>query len=128
MTHYHAVVWLDHAEARIFAFNAEDAQEATLHPDHPHVHLHHKAGVTGAGKSGLEATFARQIVDALTDFGEILIVGPGSAKTELSTYIGQHDQKLKSKVVGIETVDHPSDGQIVAFARKYFRAADRMRH
>jgi hypothetical protein len=26
----------------------------------------------------------------------------------------------------VETVDHPSDGQLVAFARKYFKAADRM--
>ena len=30
------------------------------------------------------------------------------------------------KVIGVETVDHPSDGQLVAFARKYFVAKDRM--
>ena len=37
------------------------------------------------------------------------------------------DPKLKKKVVGVETIDHPSDGQLVAHARKYFNAADRMR-
>jgi hypothetical protein len=26
----------------------------------------------------------------------------------------------------VETVDHPSDGALVAYARKYFQAADRM--
>jgi hypothetical protein len=29
-------------------------------------------------------------------------------------------------IVGVETVDHPSDAQVVAYARKYFNAADRM--
>ena len=27
-------------------------------------------------------------------------------------------------VVGVETVDHPSDGQLIAYARKYFVARD----
>jgi hypothetical protein len=30
------------------------------------------------------------------------------------------------KIVGVETVDHPSDGQLVAHARHYFKADDRM--
>ena len=59
--------------------------------------------------------------------GEVLIAGPGSAKTELVKHIEQHDPTLKKKVVGVETIDHPSDGQLVAHARKYFSAADRMR-
>jgi hypothetical protein len=29
-------------------------------------------------------------------------------------------------IVGVETVDHPSDGQLVARARHYFKAEDRM--
>jgi hypothetical protein len=29
-------------------------------------------------------------------------------------------------VIGVETVDHPSDAQLVAFARKYFVAKDRL--
>jgi hypothetical protein len=29
-------------------------------------------------------------------------------------------------IAGVETVDHPSDGQLVAFARHYFKAEDRM--
>jgi hypothetical protein len=29
-------------------------------------------------------------------------------------------------VAGVETVDHPSDAALVAHARKYFKAADRM--
>jgi len=29
-------------------------------------------------------------------------------------------------IVGVETVDHPSDEQLVAYARKYFKAKDLM--
>jgi hypothetical protein len=29
-------------------------------------------------------------------------------------------------IVGVETVDHPSDAQLVAHARHYFEAEDRM--
>ena len=31
------------------------------------------------------------------------------------------------KVIKVETVDHPSDSQLVAYARKYFEDRDRMR-
>lgn len=128
MSHYHAVVWIDHAEARIFSFNAEDVQESVLHPDRTHLHLHHKAGVTGPGKAAPDAAFLGKVTEILRDFGEFLVVGPGTAKTELVAYIDKHDPALKAKLMGVETVDHPTDGQIVAFARKYFRAADRMVH
>jgi len=30
------------------------------------------------------------------------------------------------RIVGVETVDHPSDRQLVAHARRYFKADDRM--
>jgi hypothetical protein len=29
-------------------------------------------------------------------------------------------------IAGVETVDHPSDAQLVALARHYFKAEDRM--
>lgn len=41
-------------------------------------------------------------------------------------HIHSHEPALVRKVVGVETVDHPSDGQLVAYARKYFLAKDQM--
>ena len=35
-------------------------------------------------------------------------------------------QDLVEKIIGVETVDHPTDNQLVAHARRYFRAADKM--
>jgi hypothetical protein len=42
-------------------------------------------------------------------------------------YVHQHAHALEPKIVGVETVDHPTDGQIVAYAKTYFLAADRLR-
>ena len=44
MTHYHAVVWIDHHQARIYHFNAEDIEALRVLPENPHVHLHHHRG------------------------------------------------------------------------------------
>jgi hypothetical protein len=44
----------------------------------------------------------------------------------LVKHIGEHDPQLAKKIVGVESIDHPSDAQLVAHARKYFKAEDRM--
>lgn len=56
----------------------------------------------------------------------MLIVGPASAKLQLVKHIHAHDPGMVDKIMGVETVDHPSDGQVVAYARKYFAAKDQM--
>ena len=50
-----------------------------------------------------------------------------SAKNELVKHVEHHDPAWRKKLVGVATVDHPSDKQLVAHARKYFLAVDRMR-
>jgi hypothetical protein len=37
-----------------------------------------------------------------------------------------HDKAMVERIVGIETVDQPNDAQVVAYARKYFIAKDKM--
>jgi stalled ribosome rescue protein Dom34 len=125
MSHYHAVVWLDHAEARVFQFNREEAEKLSVH-GHKH-HLHHKAGQPGAGKQAIDTGFFDAIAASLDGSGEILVLGPGNAKLEFIRYAHRAKPQLEARIAGVETVDHPTDGQIVAYARKYFIAEDRMR-
>ena len=126
MPHYHAVAWLDHAEAHVMHFTPEDVEKFSAHASDRHPHLHHKRGsITGRHEIG-DKQFFDQIAKLLEGAGEILVVGPGSAKLELVRHLDKHHHGLGAKVVGVETVDHPSDGQLVAHARKYFKAEDRM--
>ena len=67
------------------------------------------------------------VIEAVSTVAEILIVGPGSAKLELFRNASKHDPQIAAKIVAVETVDHPSDAQLLAYARKYFVRVDRLK-
>lgn len=125
-SHFHAVVWMDHREARVFHFSVDYVARLVIHPDKPSRHLHHKSGSIGAGHDAADKAFLHCVGDAVADAGAILVVGPGSAKNEFAAYVKNTLPHVAKHIVGTETVDHPSDAQIVAHARRYFTAADRM--
>jgi len=124
--HYHAVVWIDHHEARAFHFSPTEVEQLILHPDHPTRHIHHKANSIGSGHAAEDHAYLQAVADSVADAGAVLIAGPANAKTELVKHIQHHNPNLMSAVVGVQTVDHPSDAQLVAYARKYFKVTDRM--
>jgi stalled ribosome rescue protein Dom34 len=124
--HFHAVIWIDHREARVFHFSPTDVEKLVLHPDHPTKHIHHKANSIGSGHAAADHEFLHAVAASVADAGAVLVTGPGNAKSELVKHIDQHDPKLMKVIAGVETVDHPSDAQLVAFARHYLTAKDRM--
>src|SRR5580658_3450910 len=124
--HFHAIVWIDHHEARVFHFSPTDVERLIVHPDHPTRHIHHKANSIGSGHAAEDHAFLQATAAAIADAGAVLITGPANAKLELIKHIQRHDPKLAKTIAGVETVDHPTDGAIIAYARKYFKAADRM--
>ena len=124
--HYHAVVWIDHHEARIFHFNIEEIDRLVLRPHDPTRHIHHKAGSVGSGHAPEDQEFFREVAASIADAGAVLITGPASAKTELMKHIQADAPDLAKIIAGVETVDHPTDNELVAHARRYFKASDRM--
>ena len=125
MTHRHAVVWVDHAQAHVLFIDAEDVERAVLEAaGNPHVH--HKRGAIGPGKAEADQSYYHGIAQALVDAREILITGPGQAKLALLRHLQHHDPAVAQRVLGLETADHPTDGQLAKHARDYFRAKDRM--
>jgi len=124
--HFHAVVWIDHREARVFHFSPSEVERLVVHPEHPTKHIHHKANSIGSGHAAADHDYLHAVVEAIADAGAVLVTGPANAKTELIKHIHQHDPNVMKAISGVETVDHPSDGSLVAYARKYFAAVDRM--
>jgi hypothetical protein len=57
---------------------------------------------------------------------EILIVGPSTAKIAFKKHLHRRQPALAKKVVAVETLNHPSEGELLAYARKYFKAVDQM--
>lgn len=121
-TPQHAVVWIDHREARVFHFDRELASRVVIHPESPTHHLHHKAGSIGSGHAAEDQTYFHSVALALAGIDKILITGPANAKTELMKHIHRDEKALIDHVIGIETVDRPTDKELVAHARAYFKA------
>ena len=107
-------------------FNPEEVEKQLILPADPHKNLHIKSGKMGAGKAKEDQKYYHDIAHALADASEVLVVGPANAKLQLIKHIHAHDHGMVDKIIGVETVDHPSDAQIVAYARKYFAAKDKM--
>lgn len=123
----HAAVWLDHKEAHIFYILHDAVEKATLTVTPHHVHHKHPKGAEGAKAHPDDARrFHHDIARSLEGSEAILVVGPSTAKLEFIRHVHKHDPALEPRIVGIETVDHPTDGQLVAYARKYFERTDRM--
>ena len=123
----HVVVWIDHLEAHIIQFNADASESEIIKTKSKHTHVHQRAGTLGSGHTSADQSYLHEVVQAVSGADEILIVGPGSAKLELIKHAHSHDTKISEKIVGIETVDHPTDGQLLAYAKKYFIKIDNMR-
>jgi stalled ribosome rescue protein Dom34 len=115
MTAFHVAVWIDHKEAKIYEIDPEGFEVSKIKA--PHQHLTRKA--EEHGQHG-DQPFFHQVAAAIEAAGQVLVVGPSSAKLEFIRHVHRHHQALDKKVVGVETLDHPTDGQLVAYVRHYF--------
>lgn len=59
------------------------------------------------------------VIACIRDAESILIFGPGEAKGELKKRLERN--KLRGRIVGIETIDKMTDRQIAAKVRQYFQ-------
>ena len=123
--HYHAVVWIDHKQARIFHFNVEVADK-TLVKDHVVRDIDPREKRTGQ-RVEENKPFFEDVAKAIADAGAILIVGPAQEKDFFAKFLAEKHPAIRTHVEGVEKADHPSDGELLDFARRYVKAADRMR-
>jgi hypothetical protein len=72
--HFHAVVWIDHKQARVFHFNVEEA-DRTVVRDHIVRDIRSQEKRTGH-RIEENKPFFEDVAKAIADAGAILIVGP----------------------------------------------------
>jgi stalled ribosome rescue protein Dom34 len=116
MTPFHAAVWIDHQNAKVFHVDEHRFDESLIHAPNLHVHRDPAAA----------EQFYHRAAAALESASEVLVVGPGSAKLAFIKHVHKHHHALAEKIVGVETVDHPTDKQLVSFIRNYFHAEDKV--
>lgn len=127
MSYQHAVVWIDHLHATVIDFSVDDQHVAVVEREGGQRQVHRKSGEPGPGKPAPDHHFYDEVAAAVGDAREILIVGPGSAKLELRKDLDARHKAVAQRVVGVEPSDHPSDRELLAYAKKYFKKVDALR-
>jgi hypothetical protein len=120
-----AIVWIDHAQARVIRFDSEASSTSVIHPVGGTPHLHHKANSIDDGHLPENQAYLHAVGQAIAGVESVLVAGPANAKLELMKHLARHDPLLLEKVSGVQTVDHPTDGQLLDLGRRHFRLSDR---
>lgn len=119
MTMFHAVVLIDHHGAEVLQFDAEHVQAQKVKSSTRHSRSHGSTVRT-------EHEFYGHVCDALAGINEVLMTGSHTAMADFRHYVEKHRPALDKPIVGYETVDHPTEAQLIALARKFFLKYDRM--
>ena len=119
MTKFHACVWMDHHNALVQQFSASEV-EAKKVKDHSHYTRQHGSDVRAIHE------FYAEVCDSLKDVQEILVTGSKQSQADFRHYVEKHRAALSPHIKGWETVDHLSDGQLLALGRKFFDSIDRV--
>lgn len=120
MSLFHAVVRIDHHSAQVLEFDAEHLE---VHKIKAHTHHTRQHGSTVR----TEHEFYAEVCASLAGIGEVLITGSHQAQADFRHYVEKHRPAVSKQIVGWETIDSPTEAQLVAFARQYFLKHDRMK-
>ena len=104
MTTFHAVVWLDHSEAHVLMFDREHVEAQRIKSRSHHKHQ---------GKTADDVAFYATIAEAL-------------ARTNFRDWCNSHQKAIAGVIVDSIAADHPTDAQLVALARQYFKKFDNL--
>lgn len=111
-------VWIDREHAKIFQVAADKMERQTVQSGAPTHHTHQKDHLD---QERQEHRLFAEVVTKLKEATNLLIIGPGIAKHHFQNYLTEHHPILARKISACETVDHPTDHQIAALAKKFYK-------
>ena len=118
MSTFHAVIWMDHSEAHVVMFDREHIQAQRIKS-----RSHHKHQGKADDNSSM---FFADVAAALAGTHEVLLAGPGLARNQFREWCSHHQTAVAGMIVDSVAADHPSDAQLVALARQFFKKFDSM--
>jgi hypothetical protein len=119
MNLFHAIAFVDHHSAEVLQFASEQMEERKVH-EHLKLTRQHGSAVR------TEHEFFGHVCDALDGITEVLVVGGHTGLADFRHYADKHRPQTAKRIVGYEVVDHPTENQLVALARKHFVKYDKM--
>lgn len=119
MSLFHAVAFIDHHHAQVLQF---DSGQVLVRKVHEHLHLTRQHG----SRVRSEHEFFAAVCNALDGIAEVLVTGGHTGLAAFRHYVEKHRPLTAGRIVGHEVVDHPTENELVALARKHFARYDRM--
>ncbi len=126
MTDTHAIVWLDHQHCRVICFSGEESTLNEVRSENGTGRIHNKSGAPGSGHAADDHKFFDEIVHQVGAVPKVIVAGPGTAKNAFVSYVQKRHRHFAERVASVETVDHPTDGELLAHARRSFKAVDQL--
>jgi hypothetical protein len=108
---------LDHDTARLFWFKGAEPEAVVLKRSNKH--NDHRDGHHDNYRPWFE-----EVATAAVGARDILLLGGGKAKIEFRHHLEKHHPNVATHVFETESVDHPTDGQVIAQAKKAFSLKD----
>lgn len=113
------VLWIDHHNAQLVQFDEDHSEEQRIHA-HTHYTRQHGSSVRS------EHEFFGQVCDAVPGAAKVLVTGSHQAQSDFRHYVEKHRPTVAPRIIGWETVDHPTPAQLLALARSFFVKYDLM--
>lgn len=113
MSRTQAVVWTDHRAAQVLRLDAEHVEEQKVRT-HSHYTRQHHSGVR------TEHEFFGEVCSALGGIDDVLVTGSHTAVADFRHYAEKHRPHVAERIAAYQIVDHPTENQLVALARRYF--------
>jgi stalled ribosome rescue protein Dom34 len=123
---HHSIVWIDHHKAVVWNFTDDAQTKLVVKAVDQHQHTHIRKSPHGGHKIADALEFFDGVANVLAGVREILVIGPAQAKDEFIAFLEKKHPQVRSMVVAVESADHPTDPELLAYARKYFTVLDRM--
>ncbi len=109
-------IMIDSENAKVFNFIGGEIIQHAYHRHEPQHHTGHSQDQEHKSEH-----FFHQVATQLTGATHVLLMGPGLGKEHFKSHLEKHHHHdLASKIVAVDTVDHPSDPQLIAHAREVF--------
>jgi stalled ribosome rescue protein Dom34 len=115
-----AILFIDSDHAKIFKLEVGKIDTKAMKKHEIQHHL-----TADKNNEEHEKHFFSEVTQELNEVTQLLVVGPGFAKNRFKTYVETHHHETLAKgIVGLETVDHPTDPEVLAIGRKFFKDYD----
>jgi stalled ribosome rescue protein Dom34 len=126
MAKSHAIVWIDHHKAVVWKFLYDEQSKTIVKARDQHEHTHLRKSPHGGHRVSGDHEFFEEVLKSLSEIDKLLVIGPAQTKDEWIAFIRAHHPPIAFSIAGVDKADHPSDAEVLAYAREHFSVIDKL--